>query len=111
MEHLATAVKLSSEGAVALASLGRAQALAGDPAAARRTLTRLHQVHASYLPSYELAKLHLALGEPDAAIDWLRRAHAERSHSVVFLHVDPQLDALRRDPRFLEIATRIAAAR
>ena len=111
VEHLATAVKLSSEGAVALASLGRAEALAGDPAAARRTLTRLHQVHASYLPSYELAKLHLALGEPDAAIDWLRRAHAERSHSIVFLHVDPQLDALRRDPRFLEIATRIAAAR
>lgn len=111
LEHLAAAVKLSSGGAVALASLGRAQALAGDPGAARGTLARLHQAHASYLPAYELAKLHLALGEPDAAIDWLRRAHAERSHSIVFLHVDPQLDALRRDPRFTELAAQLTTSR
>jgi tetratricopeptide (TPR) repeat protein len=105
LEHLAAAVDLSAGSAVALASLGRAQALAGDPRAARQTLARLHQAHRAYLPSYELAKLHLALGERDAAIDWLRRAHAERSHSIALLSVDPQLDALRDDPRFRELET------
>ena len=107
--HLTEAVRLSSDAAVALASLGRAQALAGDPGAARQTLAELHRAHGAYLPAYELAKLHLALGDRDEAFVWLRRALAERSHSIVFLDVDPQLDLLRDDPRFAALAAGIVA--
>ncbi len=105
--HLAEAVRLSSEGAVALASLGRTQALSGDTRAARQTLARLHALHGRYLPAYELAKVHLALGERDAALQWLERALADRSHSIAFLGVDPQLDALRSDPRFKALETSV----
>jgi TolB-like protein/DNA-binding SARP family transcriptional activator/Tfp pilus assembly protein PilF len=105
--HLEEAVRLSSEGAVALASLGRTQALSGDAAAARQTLARLQAVHGRYLPAYELAKLHLALGDRDRAMEWLERALAERSHSIAFLGVDPQLDALRSDPRFTALEARV----
>lgn len=108
VRHLTEAMRLSSDGAVALASLGRAQALAGDRAAARQTLAKLHRLHGAYLPAFEVAKLHLALDERDEAIAWLRRAHAERSHSIVFLGVDPQLDLLRHDRRFMELEGRIA---
>jgi TolB-like protein/Tfp pilus assembly protein PilF len=111
VRHLTEAVRLSSDGAVALASLGRAQALAGDPAVARQTLAKLHRTHGAYLPAFEVAKFHLALGEHDEAIAWLGRAHAERSHSIVFLSVDPQLDLLRRDARFVELESRISTAR
>ncbi len=38
---------------------------------------------------------------------WLQRGYDERSHSMVFLNVDPQLDMLRRDPRFVELAEKI----
>ena len=110
VQHLTEAVRLSSDGAVALASLGRAQALSGDRGAARDTLAKLQRVHRDYLPLFELAKLRLALGEPDQAIALLQRAHAERSHSIVFLSVDPQLDLLRRDPRFSELERTIGAA-
>jgi hypothetical protein len=45
----------------------------------------------------------IALGEPGEAIAWLRLAYDQRSHSLVFLAVDPQLDALGSDPRFREL--------
>jgi DNA-binding winged helix-turn-helix (wHTH) protein/TolB-like protein/tetratricopeptide (TPR) repeat protein len=109
VKHLTEAVRLSADGAVALASLGRAQALAGDREAARDTLAKLQRVHREYVPLFELAKLRLALGEPDQAIALLQRAHAERSHSIVFLSVDPQLDLLRQDPRFIELEGTIGA--
>jgi DNA-binding winged helix-turn-helix (wHTH) protein/TolB-like protein/Tfp pilus assembly protein PilF len=108
VRHLTEAVRLSSDGAVALASLGRAQALARDPAGARQTLAKLHRTHGAYLPAFEVAKFHLALGERDEAIAWLRRAHAERSHSIVFLSVDPQLDLLRHDARFVALESQVA---
>lgn len=111
VRHLTEAVRLSADGAVAIASLGRAQALAGDSAGARQTLATLHRTQGAYLPAFEVAKFHLALGERDEAIAWLRRAHAERSHSIVFLSVDPQLDLLRHDARFVELESRIASSR
>jgi TolB-like protein/tetratricopeptide (TPR) repeat protein len=110
VRHLTEAVRLSSDGAVALASLGRAQALAGDRAGALQTLAKLNRAHGAYRPAFEVAKVHLALGERDEAMAWLRRAHAERSHSIVFLSVDPQLDLLRDDARFVELESRVATA-
>jgi tetratricopeptide (TPR) repeat protein len=106
--RLGEAARLSN-GAVAMASLGRAQALSGDRAAARQTLARLHREHREYVPAYELAKLHLALGQHDQALALLQRAHRERSHSIVFVGVDPQLDALRHDPRFRALESSIGA--
>ena len=60
---LQKAAELSHRSAVVLAALGRAHALSGDVTAARRIVEELHRDHADYLPAYEMAKLHLALGE------------------------------------------------
>ena len=56
-----------------------------------------------YLPAYEMAKLHLALGDRAEALAWLRRAYDQRSHSLVFLAVDPQLEPLRNDREFRDL--------
>ncbi len=98
------AAELSKRSPVVLAALGRAHALAGDVSAARHLAAELQRGRPGYVPAYELAKLQLALGNRAEALALLQRAHTERSHSLVFLAVDPQLDPLRSDPAFRALA-------
>jgi TolB-like protein/DNA-binding SARP family transcriptional activator/tetratricopeptide (TPR) repeat protein len=100
---LKRAAELSNQSAIAMTALGRAYALSGDTASARRIADSLRRERAGYLPAYEMAKLHLALGDRAEALDWLRRAYDQRSHSIVFLAVDPQLDPLRSDREFRDL--------
>lgn len=107
------AAALSKRSPIVLAALGRAHALAGEVSAARDIVAELQRGRPGYVPAYELAKLQLALGNRTEALALLERAHAERSHSLVFLAVDPQLDPLRSDPAFRALAARtgVTAAR
>jgi hypothetical protein len=57
-----------------------------------------------------MAKLHLALGDRDEALMWLRKAYDQRSHSLVFLAVDPQLDPLRSDRAFRDLLIKTGVA-
>lgn len=110
LQMLQKAAVLSQRSAIVLTALGRAHALSGDVSAARKIVEELHREHAGYLPAYEMAKLHLALGERSEALIWLRRAYDQRSHSVVFLAVDPQLDPLRSDGGFRELLAKTRGA-
>jgi serine/threonine-protein kinase len=103
------AVAATDSGTIYVASLARSLALAGERAEAAALLRRLGARADSgrYVPSYEIAKAHDALGRADAAFAWLERALAERSHSLVFLRVDPQLARLRADPRFARLERRV----
>jgi len=77
-------------------------------ARARELLGQLAEgAEAGYQPSFEIAKVHVALGEHDAALRRLERAFDERSHSMVFLEVDPQLAPLRALPAFGELVARV----
>lgn len=60
-----------------------------------------------YVPSYEVGKLYLALGDRAKALEWLTRSFDERSHSRAFVHVDPQLAPLRGDARFERLAATV----
>jgi TolB-like protein/DNA-binding SARP family transcriptional activator/Flp pilus assembly protein TadD len=100
---LQQAAELSHRSAIVLTALGRAHALSGDAATARAILAELRQNHADYLPAFDMAKLHVALGERAEALKWLQHAYQQRSHSIAFLAVDPQLDPLRSDPAFREL--------
>lgn len=60
-----------------------------------------------YRPAFEIAKVYLALGERDRALDWLERAYDEHAHSMAFLKVDPQLEALHGDARFERLVARV----
>ena len=86
-------------------------AAAGDRESARVILASIEQKSPEdYVPSYEVAKVHIALGDTDEALRWLERAFAERSHSMAFLRVDPQLQPLRAHPRFQRLVTQVNGA-
>ncbi|TXS94189.1 hypothetical protein FV139_11365 [Parahaliea maris] len=103
---LREADRLSAAGGIFRASLARTLALSGQRDEAQSLLTGLVR-SGDYLPSYEVAKAWLALGERDKAYSWLRRALAERSHSMVFLGIDPQWQAARDDAAYKSILAEV----
>jgi TolB-like protein/DNA-binding winged helix-turn-helix (wHTH) protein/Flp pilus assembly protein TadD len=103
---LRNAVTRSDGSGISIASLARLHALRGERADAEQLLQTLIDSNA-YVPSYEIAKAWLALGQTDQAMEWLHQAVEERSHSIVFLDVDPQLATLREDGDFRHLRMQI----
>ena len=88
----------------ALAGLAYGNAMAGKKDRARELLEKLNAGRQSGLiVPYRVAAVHLALGENDRAIEWLRKSYEERDNWMVQLKVDPVMDPLRSDPRFQEL--------
>ena len=105
---LQEAVARSGGNTISVAALARVQALRSERVIAKRTLAEL-QSSASYVPAYEISKAWFALGELEQAAAWLQKAYEQRSHSLVFLRVDPQLAKHQRDAGFLRVASRVSA--
>ena len=106
---LRRAVDLSERSGITVAALAHALVSADETAETRDLLSDLERAgdEGRYQPSFEIAKVHVALGEADEALRWLERAHEERSHSMVFLEVDPQLAPLRSEPAFRRLVERV----
>jgi hypothetical protein len=51
-----------------------------------------------------------ALGDKDKAITWLEKAYEEKDDWIAFIKVDPSLDGLRAEPRFVELLRRVGLA-
>lgn len=102
------AVELSGGSDIIVAALARSHALGGRTTNALALVRRLQdRATDDYVPAYELAKVYLALDRKDDALAWLERAFEQRSHSMAFLRVDPQLAALRHDARFQDLGRRV----
>jgi DNA-binding winged helix-turn-helix (wHTH) protein/TolB-like protein/Tfp pilus assembly protein PilF len=92
-------------------TLGRAYAAVGNVTAARAEVARVEaEGRRGFGVGYDLALLHLALGERDTALDWLERAVGDGSQMLGYLRVDPAMDALRDEPRTQAVAARIGLA-
>jgi DNA-binding SARP family transcriptional activator/Tfp pilus assembly protein PilF len=105
---LRRAVELMPGSAAFEAGLAHALAGAGAHDEARAIARRLAaRRRTTYVPAYELAKVHLALGDRTKAMRLLGTAFADRSHSMGLLRVDPQLKALREDARFNELLAQV----
>jgi adenylate cyclase len=63
-----------------------------------------------YVCAYYFVTVYAALNQPDQAFKWLERAYQERPWWMVCLDVDPRLDSLRSDSRFVELQRRVKAA-
>ena len=86
--------------------LGYIEALAGDRAQAEAAIAELNASPGYTLPLF-LARVNAALGNRDQAIAWLEKLYSERSESTVWLRVDPTLQSLRDDPRFVALTKRV----
>jgi hypothetical protein len=54
-----------------------------------------------------MAALYAVLGDHNAALERLERAHAARDPALMNLKISPAFDSLRPDPRFQAIVQRI----
>jgi TolB-like protein/DNA-binding SARP family transcriptional activator/Tfp pilus assembly protein PilF len=99
---LSLAVMGTYESVLALGALARAHAAAGTMDEAEAILAGLleQEDHGRYVSSFQLGKVFLALGDVASALSRLERAFDERSHSMVFLRVDPQLATLSSESRY-----------
>jgi len=67
-----------------------------------RDLSRLHAVDPS---AFVVA--YLGLGDSRQSLDWLEKAYAQHSNTLVTLKVDPIFDPLRGEPRFQNLMRRV----
>jgi len=91
-----------------LLDLAFGYAKANQGARARRIIDEtLQRSHQSYVPALWIARVYAALGEKDNAFKWLDSAYSEHSPQLAFLNVDPTLESLRSDPRFLTLLSKM----
>lgn len=60
-----------------------------------------------YIPPTYFGMLFAGLGDRDKAMEWLEKAFEERADGLTWLNVEPMLDELRSDPKFLDLIRRI----
>jgi len=85
-------------------SLGHAYAMCGLSEKAAQSLRHLQQMSETrYVPPFAIALIYVGMGNKEHGLEWLERASADRSTSIAYLKVDPSLNSLRSDPRFLSL--------
>jgi len=52
-----------------------------------------------------------AMGDKERSIQWMGKAHDERSDYLVYLSTDPWADSMRPDPRFQRLVQLISQGR
>jgi TolB-like protein/DNA-binding winged helix-turn-helix (wHTH) protein/tetratricopeptide (TPR) repeat protein len=98
------AVHLSDGDTYYQASLGHAYAMSGMVAEAEKCLQHLEQLSTRrYVPPYAIALIYVGMGNKNRGLEWLERAHVDRSTSMAYLRVEPALDSLRSEPRFTRL--------
>ena len=80
------------------------------PRAAMEWLDRRNLVEFQRAPDrhfWDLAYTHARLQHPEAALTYLRLAYEQRDTGLLQARVDPDLDSLRADPRFIDLLRQI----
>ena len=55
-----------------------------------------------------MAYFYTALGDYDKALELLERAYHEHTDAMTLLKVEPRLDPLRSDPRFMKLLAQVS---
>jgi TolB-like protein len=108
-EAIARAERAGAPGSVIqLTEKAYAAARAGMTEQSRQLLQSLKQ-HAqhNYVPAYDFAVIHIALGEKELALEYLQQAYQEHSWALIVIAVEPRLDPLRSEPRFQRLVQKV----
>jgi tetratricopeptide (TPR) repeat protein len=106
VEHHRTAARLAGEAPLVKPVLARSLALAGRRKEAKALIKDQEGMH---LSSYQRATVHLALDDPDRALQCLEHASEERDPWMVWVNVDPMLAPIRRNPRLKALQRRVSS--
>ncbi len=92
------------------ALLGHAYAKAGERDRALKILDELIDVsekNDQLISLHSIAEIQVALGRMDEAFEWLNKAFDQHDMQMVSLRVNPTLDPIRNDPRFVDLLKRV----
>jgi TolB-like protein/DNA-binding winged helix-turn-helix (wHTH) protein/Tfp pilus assembly protein PilF len=106
--ELQKAVELSHGTPLMVSALAHAHARAGNKEEAEKLLAQLERdARTKYVSPYYFAIVYLGLGDNERAMNWLEKAFVDRSNGLVFMRVEPELDHLRSNPRFVALQQRL----
>ncbi len=106
--ELRKAVDLSHGTPLMVSALAHAYGRSGNRAEAEKLLSDLQAKSIKeYVSPYYLALVYVGLGRNEQALDLLDQAFADRSNGLVFLKVEPELDQLRSNPRFIALQKKL----
>ncbi|MDX1393060.1 MAG: protein kinase [Gemmatimonadota bacterium] len=109
VELFEEASRVSSDAVSVVAALAFARATIGDLDEARRLAGELEKRRRSktYVSPLRIAQVHAGLGETDEALSALERAAEGRDVALALIDVEHGFDAIRDDPRFEAVRTRV----
>jgi hypothetical protein len=88
--------------------LGYAYAVAGNSSLAAELVEELEMRSTDrYVSPVQIAWIYLGLGDHDQVFAHLEQAYHRRAAELIWLGVRPVFDAIRNDPRFESLCTRI----
>jgi tetratricopeptide (TPR) repeat protein len=91
-----------------IAQLAHARARGGQRETTRAALEELRaRSRQQHVSPFSFALVHVGLGEPQEAIDWLEKAYQGRDWYLCVLKTEPILDPLRPDRRFQDLLRRV----
>jgi tetratricopeptide (TPR) repeat protein len=91
-----------------VAALGRAYAISGKKEEALKAIDELKALSKErYVSPYCITLIYASMGEKDHAIEWLQKAYDEHVAELIYMKVDPYLDKIRSDPRFIELLSKV----
>jgi eukaryotic-like serine/threonine-protein kinase len=101
-------VELSGGSPMMRAALAHTYGESGRAAEARQVLSDLTELGKHrYVAPHFCAGIYIGVGEYDRALECLEKSYQEHCHWLIYLHIDPSMDALRGSPRFQELAKRV----
>jgi len=60
-----------------------------------------------HVSPFFIALVYAGLNDKDKALEWLQKAYEEKSGSVRYLKMEPRLQNLRNEPRYIELMKKI----
>jgi TolB-like protein/DNA-binding winged helix-turn-helix (wHTH) protein/Tfp pilus assembly protein PilF len=106
--ELRKAVELSRGTPLMVSALAHAYARSGNRVEAEKLLAQLQAKSMNhYVSPYYFAIVCVGLGRTEEALDWLEKAFGDRSNGLVFLKVEPELDDLRSNSRFIALQQKL----
>jgi TolB-like protein/tetratricopeptide (TPR) repeat protein len=101
LEDYREALKYSGGGPIPMGYMGRILARMGRSREALEVLANLREMsRRRFVSEVDFATVHLGLGDVEAAIECLYRAHDNRSSRLCWVRVDPLFELLRGHERF-----------
>ncbi|MCW3117769.1 MAG: hypothetical protein JWM28_1851 [Chitinophagaceae bacterium] len=91
-----------------LAALGNVYASGGNMAAANKILDTLFVVNKKeHVSPFFIALVYAGLNDKEKALEWLEKSCEEKSGSVRYLKMEPRLQNLRNEPRYIALMKKV----